>query len=229
MKIMKIGIIGNSGGSYFAEAFQILQRSNLKKIQYVAVTDRQCGFESFCQLNEIMFQRIKNPDNRKFSIQAKEYFDLCGGLDFIILFFSRLVTKELFHHYPTFNIHPALLPAFRGNHAVEQAQNAGVRFLGTTLHLIDEGIDTGPILAQACAPIRRSDPTERLQTISFVQKVYLLLLLVETYARESFRIKNKNSAIKMLANLPYNDHYNPCLRDSFLIKEIAELTKRQIG
>jgi len=229
MREMKVGIIGNSGGSYFAEAFKILQQSDFKKIRYSAVTDRECGFESYCRLNGIKFQRISNRDNAEFSIQAKKYFDLCGGLDFIILFYSRLVTEELFHHYPTFNIHPALLPAFKGNNAVEQAKNAGVRFLGATLHLVDEGIDTGPVFAQACAPIGRLATSEQLNSISFVQKVYLLLLLVENYARGSFRIKNQNSEIEILTELPFNDRYNPCLRDNFLLNEIAELTLRQIG
>jgi phosphoribosylglycinamide formyltransferase-1 len=226
---MRIGAIGNSGGSYFAEAYRILKNSTFKNVQYYAVLDRQCGFESFCQEKNIEHRRIDVEDRKEFSLMAKTYFDSCGGVDFVILFFSRLVTKELFLHYPTFNIHPSLLPAFKGNNAVTQARDARVKFLGTTLHLVDKGLDTGPILAQTNWPILPAESLERLNTYSFIQKVYLLLVLVEAASTKSFRIINQNSNIEMLYELPFTDRYNPCLRDDFLRKKIHELCKDQVG
>jgi phosphoribosylglycinamide formyltransferase 1 len=55
------------------------------------------------------------------------------------------------------NVHPALLPAFPGVHAVEEALEAGVEETGATVHLVDEGVDTGPVLRQERVPVRVGD------------------------------------------------------------------------
>jgi phosphoribosylglycinamide formyltransferase-1 len=60
------------------------------------------------------------------------------------------------------NIHPALLPAFPGVHAQRQALEYGVKVTGCTVHLVDEGTDTGPILAQSVVPVFPDDDEERL-------------------------------------------------------------------
>ena len=60
------------------------------------------------------------------------------------------------------NTHPSLLPCFPGRDAVEQALEAGVKISGCTVHLVDDGVDTGRILAQAAVPVARDDDHERL-------------------------------------------------------------------
>ena len=67
------------------------------------------------------------------------------------------------------NVHPALLPSFPGIHAPRQALRAGVRITGCTIHLVDAGVDTGPILAQAAVPVHPDDDeaalTARIQAV----------------------------------------------------------------
>jgi len=60
------------------------------------------------------------------------------------------------------NIHPALLPAFPGLHAQKQAVDYGVRLSGVTVHFVDEGLDTGPIILQAAVPVEQDDTEETL-------------------------------------------------------------------
>ena len=55
------------------------------------------------------------------------------------------------------NIHPSLLPSFKGAHAIEQAYNYGVKYTGVTVHYVDKGMDTGSIIAQEVVPIKKSD------------------------------------------------------------------------
>jgi phosphoribosylglycinamide formyltransferase-1 len=73
--------------------------------------------------------------------------------------FMRLLTPAFLHAFPhrVVNIHPSLLPAFPGAHAQRQALAYGVRVSGCTVHFVDEGTDTGPILAQSAVPVRDDD------------------------------------------------------------------------
>jgi len=78
--------------------------------------------------------------------------------------YMRLVGKTLLNAFPgrIMNIHPALLPAFPGLHAQEQAWRYGVKFSGCTVHFVDEGMDTGPIILQAVVPVYDNDTAETL-------------------------------------------------------------------
>lgn len=88
------------------------------------------------------------------------------GVEVVVLAgFMRLISPVLLRAYPfrVLNIHPALLPAFPGLHAVRQALQAGVRVTGCTVHLVDEGLDSGPILLQAAVPVLDGDDEDSLQ------------------------------------------------------------------
>jgi phosphoribosylglycinamide formyltransferase-1 len=79
--------------------------------------------------------------------------------------FMRIVTDVLLGAFPhrVVNVHPALLPAFPGVHAQRQALDYGVRVAGCTVHLVDGGTDTGPIVAQAAVAVLDDDDEESLR------------------------------------------------------------------
>jgi phosphoribosylglycinamide formyltransferase 1 len=79
--------------------------------------------------------------------------------------FMRLVTPVLLDAFSmrVLNIHPALLPAFPGLHAQRQALEHGVRITGATVHFVDDGTDTGPIIVQSAVPVLPSDDLSTLQ------------------------------------------------------------------
>ena len=78
--------------------------------------------------------------------------------------FMRLLSGDFISHYEhkMLNIHPALLPSFRGLHAQRQAVEAGVKIAGCTVHFVDEGMDTGPIILQRAVPVLDGDTPESL-------------------------------------------------------------------
>lgn len=78
--------------------------------------------------------------------------------------FMRVLTSRFLSAFPqrVLNIHPALLPAFPGVDAQRQALEHGVKVTGCTVHLVDEGMDTGPILAQVPVPVLDDDDAETL-------------------------------------------------------------------
>ena len=79
--------------------------------------------------------------------------------------FMRLLGPTFLRAFPggVLNVHPALLPSFPGLHSHRQALEHGVKVTGCTVHLVDEGTDTGPIVAQAAVPVLEDDTEESLQ------------------------------------------------------------------
>lgn len=94
--------------------------------------------------------------------------------------FMRLVTRVLLDAFPgrVLNIHPALLPSFPGLHAQRQALEAGVRIAGATVHLVDEGTDSGPILAQGAVPVLDDDDEDALaaRILTVEHRLYPMVL-----------------------------------------------------
>lgn len=87
------------------------------------------------------------------------------GVQLVVLAgFMRLLSPVMVEAFPhaIMNIHPALLPAFPGLDAQQQALEYGVRYTGCTVHFVDTGTDTGPIILQAVVPILADDTTETL-------------------------------------------------------------------
>jgi phosphoribosylglycinamide formyltransferase-1 len=80
--------------------------------------------------------------------------------------FMRLLSADFLRHFPgrVLNIHPSLLPSFPGLHAQRQALERGVKIAGCTVHFVDAGTDTGPIIAQAAVPVLAGDDEKALST-----------------------------------------------------------------
>jgi phosphoribosylglycinamide formyltransferase-1 len=87
------------------------------------------------------------------------------GVELVVLAgYMRILSDVMVNAFPSaiMNIHPALLPAFPGLHAQQQALDYGVKFSGCTVHFVDCGTDTGPIILQAVVPVKEDDTEETL-------------------------------------------------------------------
>ena len=103
--------------------------------------------------------------------------------------FMRILPPDFLNRFPTINSHPALLPQFPGAHAVRDALIAGVRLTGTTVHWVDAGVDTGPIITQMEVPVLPGDDQvslhERIKKIErglIVATIALILPTLEPHA-----------------------------------------------
>jgi phosphoribosylglycinamide formyltransferase-1 len=107
------------------------------------------------------------------------------GVDLAVLAgYMHLLTKPFLDRFPDriVNVHPSLLPAFPGAHAIDDALAAGVATTGVTIHLVDEGLDTGRVLRQESVPVEPRDTLEeRIHTVEH----RLLPEVVATLAAES--------------------------------------------
>lgn len=202
---VRLGIISSAGGSVLKELARLRDVSGL---ELRVVTDRACGTENICDDLGIVRVRIEEGDNEVFSKKAAAYFSKESGVEGVLLFFTRVVGRELFGKLPTFNIHPSLLPAFKGFRPLEQAANAKEKVIGATLHLVDEHVDGGPIVAQVSSPAESYD-VRYLEKLSFLQKTFLAYFLVEALANGNLPRNKLNPAIT-----------NPAVFDIF--REIEE-------
>jgi phosphoribosylglycinamide formyltransferase-1 len=98
--------------------------------------------------------------------------------------FMRILPPEFVNHFPTINSHPALLPEFPGAHAVRDALAAGVTVTGTTVHWVDAGVDTGPVITQMEVPVLPGDDEatlhERIKKVERGLIVATIALIIPT-------------------------------------------------
>jgi phosphoribosylglycinamide formyltransferase-1 len=104
-------------------------------------------------------------DRRAFDAALVEVLRARGVEVVVLAGFMRLVTDVLLGAFPmrVVNVHPSLLPAFPGVRSQKQAFDYGVKVAGCTVHLVDGGTDTGPIVAQAAVPVEAGDDAESLR------------------------------------------------------------------
>ncbi|MDP8253739.1 MAG: phosphoribosylglycinamide formyltransferase [Candidatus Kaelpia aquatica] len=121
------------------------------------------------------------------------------GVDFIVLAgFMRILSSYFVNRYKNkiLNIHPALLPSFPGAHAVRDTLRSGADQTGVTVHFVNEGVDSGPIIVQDIEPIRVDDTeetlTERLHKIE--HKLYPEV--IDLFAKEKILVEDR--AVKII-------------------------------
>jgi phosphoribosylglycinamide formyltransferase-1 len=128
-------------------------------------------------------------------------------VDLVVLAgYMRLVSKSILNAYPqaVINLHPALLPAFPGAHAVEDALNYGVKITGITIHFADEQYDTGPIIMQEIVPVHQNDTKESLlERIHKVEHRYLPYA-IKLWATNRLKVEGRKVLI-----LPRNHGVRP--------------------
>jgi phosphoribosylglycinamide formyltransferase 1 len=112
--------------------------------------------------------------------------------------YMRIVGPVLLGHYPRkiINIHPSLLPSFPGLHAQKQALDHGVTVTGCTVHFVDEGCDTGPIIVQSAVPVKENDTEETLSERILLQEHHIYPLAIEFIAKGKLRIEGRIVKLK---------------------------------
>ncbi len=120
------------------------------------------------------------------------------GVDLICLAgFMRILTPLFVKHFKNriINIHPSLLPAFKGMHAQQQAIDYGVRYSGCTVHFVDEGVDSGPVILQAAVPVKQDDTGERLSERILEKEHIIYPEAVELFVQGRLKVKGRKVKI----------------------------------
>ncbi|MBH9982621.1 phosphoribosylglycinamide formyltransferase [Bartonella sp. B10834G6] len=115
-------------------------------------------------LSTYIIERKNFTDKQTFETALLDRINACQPDIVCLAGFMRLISKRIIAPYEgrILNIHPALLPLFRGLHTHQRALDAGVKITGCTVHLVTEGMDEGTILGQAAVPVLENDTADSL-------------------------------------------------------------------
>ncbi len=165
-----IAVLASGKGTNFAAIARSIGRGYLKKVSLkLLVTDKR---NALVRIRAKRFgvpemwidpARYKTPsayDKKLIDVFKKEKIDLI-----VLAGYMKILTPGFVKKFRNkiVNIHPALLPSFKGAHAITDAYNYGVKITGVTVHFVDEFIDHGPIIAQRTVSIRKKETVQSLE------------------------------------------------------------------
>lgn len=189
--MLTLGVLGSGSGSNMQAILDAIESNQLDARIAIVLSDqpealileraRTNGLQS--GLIDCLGFRTRFPEESQ-AATAKQL--LAAGVDLVCLAgFMRLVKAPLLEAFPDriLNIHPSLLPAYPGMAAWEQAVADGADESGCTVHLVDQGMDTGPILAQARVPILAADTPASLHQRIQVEEHRLYPTTIADYGK----------------------------------------------
>lgn len=136
-------------------------------------------------------KKFKNRD--EFDVQVLKILATASVQLIVLAGYMRLLSKKFIQAYKEkiINIHPSLLPAFKGLHAQKQAFEYGVKVAGCTVHFVDEGLDSGPIIFQESVLVKAKDSCDDLSQKILQKEHQILVKAVNLLAKRKVKIQNR--------------------------------------
>ena len=205
---MKIGILISGSGSNMIKLIESCEKNNNSSIELVVSNNPEAkGIEyanskniKTITINHKNFKKREDFDNKINDVLLENNIDFLCNAGFMRIHSKNFVEKWFNRHL---NIHPSLLPSFKGLNTHERAIEAGVKFAGCTVHLVRSGVDEGPIIGQAVTSISINDNKDSLskKVLALEHKLYPKCL--ELFTKNLVSIKKdqvifSNEAIETL-------------------------------
>ena len=182
--VLKLGIMASGNGSNFEVVAQAIKSGKLNaQIQVLIYNNPTAKAAERAKNHGVEAVFLNHRDYKKREDLDRQIVKTLNqyNVDLVIMAgWMRLVTQELIDAFPDkiINIHPSLLPSFKGVRAVEQALAAGVKITGCTVHLLRLEMDSGPIIMQAAVPVLPDDTPETLHARIQIQEHRILPLAI---------------------------------------------------
>lgn len=178
--MLKLGVLASGRGSNFQAIIDAIESGALDASVELLVVDNPSAYAIKRAENHNIHYLYIDPkgfaSKDEFFVRIVEELNARGVGLVILAGFMRIVRKPLLDAFPmrVMNIHPAILPSFPGLHGQKQAVDYGVKISGCTVHFVDEGMDTGPIIIQAAVPAIAEDTEETLSAriLSLEHKIF---------------------------------------------------------
>ncbi len=197
MKKLRIGILVSGRGSNLQAIIDNVEKGSLAAEIAVVISD---------QAEAYSLERARKHGIPAVHVSAKGYkgkreaYDALlvqalqeQNVDLVCLAgFMRIITPTLLAAFPDriMNIHPSLLPSFPGLHVQKAAIDHGAKFSGCTVHFVDEGMDTGPIIIQAVVPVLDGDTEDSLAERILKQEHVIYSKAIQLYAEGKLTVRN---------------------------------------
>jgi len=200
--MLKIGVLVSGRGSNLQAVIDAIEAKKIKaeiavvisNVPDVAALDRAKKHG----IKAVVIDSSEHKDKSSYEKQIiKALEDNNVGL-VCLAGYMKLLSSELVHHFKgkIMNIHPALLPAFPGLHVQKKALDHGVKYSGCTVHFVDEGCDTGPIILQAVVPVLDSDTEETLSARILEQEHKIYPEAIRLFSEGKLKIEGRRVKIE---------------------------------
>ncbi|MDI6800914.1 MAG: phosphoribosylglycinamide formyltransferase [Thermodesulfovibrionales bacterium] len=215
--MLNLGVLASGRGSNFQSIIDEIEAGRLNASIKLLMVDNPNAYAIERAKKHSIEHLYLNPNDFK---SKDDFFKKIAdelkarGIELVILAgFMRIVRKPLIDAFPNkiMNIHPALLPSFPGLHGQKQAADYSVRISGCTVHFVDEGMDTGPIIIQAAVPVSPDDTEETLSDRILKLEHMIFPEAIRLYADGRLSVEGRVVRIK---GYELKDEYivNPILR-----------------
>jgi len=200
-KKLRIGVLASGGGTNLQSIIDRCQDGSLDAEIAVVICNNpnagaleraaRAGVASRC-INHRDFSNRVDFDNAVVKALQESAVELV-----VLAGFMRIITQTFIDAFPdrVINIHPALLPSFPGLHVQQQAIDYGARFSGCTVHFVDGGVDTGPIIIQAVVPVLQDDTAETLAGRILEQEHRIYPRAIQLIAEDRVRVDGRRVTI----------------------------------
>ena len=205
---MKIGILISGSGSNMIKLIESCQNDKNASINIVISNNPDAKGIDFAKskniktkiINHKEFSQREDFDNQVNNILIENKIDFLCNAGFMRIHGEKFVEKWFNKHL---NIHPALLPSFKGLNTHERAIKSGVKFTGCTVHLVRSGVDEGPIIGQAVTSVDATDDKDSLAEKVLKLEHELYPKCLKLFTDELVKVKNdkvifSEKAIKIL-------------------------------
>ncbi len=197
-----LGILASGRGSNLQAIIDAIEAGRLDAVIKIVISDNPSAFA----LERARQHRIPFKIITKKEFPLREDFDKAvagilreAGVELIVLAgFMRILSAVFIKEFPLriINIHPSLLPSFTGLDVQKKAIDWGVKFSGCTVHFVDEGLDSGPIIIQAVLPVLDSDTKETLSERILKEEHRIYPMAIKLLLEERVVIKGRRVFIK---------------------------------
>lgn len=186
---VRLGVLASGRGSNFSAIVAAIGRGGLSADVRLLASDI-ADAPALDSARKASIEAVHIPyvrgDRRAFENRVEQMFDERGVQLVILAGFMRLITPDFIRHFDgrILNIHPSLLPSFKGLHAQRQALDAGVKISGCTVHVVTAEMDAGPILGQRAVPVLPGDTEDTLSSRILAEEHRLFPACIREYATQ---------------------------------------------
>ncbi len=198
---MKVGVMASGRGSNFQAILKELNKGNLPdvEISHLIVNKKSAEVIKIAKEHNVPYSIIesKNKNRTEFEKEVKNIFEEKHIEIIVLAGFMRILSSNFVNEYKykIINIHPSLLPAFPGAHAHRDVIKSGVKKSGCTVHFVDEGVDSGPIIMQASINLEKGETEDSLSKKILIKEHQIFPKVLQLLCSNKIQIIGQNIKI----------------------------------